>query len=50
MRTLIAILIPMLAQQPVQISDNGPATFTAHTRLVVVDVTVKDKNGKLIEG
>ena len=52
MRMLISILIPILAQQrqPVQIPDTGPATFTSHTSLVIVDVTVKDKTGKLIEG
>jgi VWFA-related protein len=50
MRFLIAILFPLLAQQPAQTPDNGPATFSANSRLVVVDVTVKDKNGKVIEG
>ncbi len=30
------------------IPDNGPATFTADTRLVLLPVSVADKNGKLI--
>ena len=30
--------------------DDKPLVFTTGARLVVVDVTVKDKNGKLIEG
>lgn len=52
MRGLIAILIPMLAQQTPAppVPENGQATFSAKAHLVIVDVTVKDKAGKLIEG
>ncbi len=36
------------AQPPVAVPDGGPATFTADTRLVILPVSVADKNGKLI--
>ena len=51
MRILIPFLIPLvIAQQTPQTPDSGRPTFTAKTHLVIVDVTVKDKAGKLIEG
>jgi VWFA-related protein len=41
----------VLAQQPApQAAEGGRPTFTAHSSLVIVDVTVRDKAGKLIEG
>ncbi len=51
MRTLVSILIPLfLQQQTPQVPDSGQPTFTAKSHLVIVDVTVRDKAGKLIEG
>ena len=54
MRILLALLIPAVAiaqQSPAPAKDDGkPAVFTTGTRLVVVDVTVKDKSGKTIDG
>ena len=45
------VLITMLMQQPAaQAPDAGPPTFTTRSSLVVVDVTVRDKAGKVIEG
>lgn len=38
------------AQQDVQVSTKGPATFKATTNLVVINVSAKDKDGKPIEG
>jgi VWFA-related protein len=38
------------AQQRPLTPDQGAAVFTARRDLVIVDVTVKDKNGKTIEG
>src|SRR5271167_830955 len=54
MQPLTWILISLLMQQPppsqAQAPDTGPPTFTARSSLVVVDVTVRDKNGNAIEG
>ncbi len=45
------VLITMLMQQPAaQAPDTGHPTFTARSSLVIVDVTVRDKAGKPIEG
>ena len=40
----------LLAQQPAAVPTQGPATFATSSNLVVVNVTVKDKSGKLING
>ena len=37
------------AQQPAAKTDDGPATFKSASNLVVINVTVKDKSGKLNE-
>jgi VWFA-related protein len=41
---------PILAQQPAQTLPPGTPTFRTTTRLIVNTVTVKDKDGKPIEG
>jgi VWFA-related protein len=43
----VILLISFLC---LQAQDNQPAKFSANSNLVIVDVTVKDKNGKAIEG
>jgi VWFA-related protein len=50
MRALLAIVIafPLLAQAPAV--PPATPTFTSHSNLVIVDITVKDKAGKPIEG
>jgi VWFA-related protein len=50
-RTLVALLSATLwlsAQTTPATPDDGPATFTADTRLVLLPISVADKNGKLI--
>jgi VWFA-related protein len=48
--SLLAVLCLTASAQvpPPANPDNGPATFTADTRLVVLPVSVSDRNGKLI--
>ena len=43
---------PLLAQQqqPAQVAQGGTPTFRTGTTLIPVDVVVKDKSGKVIEG
>src|SRR6476620_812008 len=52
--TLIAVLaLSMGGQQPAQPPPAAPGTgvtFSTNSNLVVVDVTVRDKTGKVIEG
>lgn len=48
--TAVLLGVPMLAQQPAQTPPPGTPTFRATTRLIVNTVTVKDKDGKPIEG
>jgi VWFA-related protein len=51
MRTISLILITLLSAVQAQQQPAGKvATFTANSSLVIVDVTVKDKSGKVIEG
>jgi VWFA-related protein len=50
MQPLTYLLIGLLMQQTVQVPDTGQPTFTAKSSLVIVDVTVRDKAGKAIEG
>jgi VWFA-related protein len=45
---LFASVFALPAQQPKP--DTGPPTFSTRRDLVIVDVTVKDKNGKPIDG
>jgi VWFA-related protein len=51
-RFVVAALIPMLlqAQQQTAATDAGTPIFRTGTNLVTVDVTVRDKSGKVIEG
>lgn len=45
----LCAVLPLAAQgQQAAVPDNGPATFTADTRLVLLPVSVSDKSGKLI--
>jgi VWFA-related protein len=46
---LLCLALPMVAQQAPPAADDQP-TFRSETRLVVQQVTVKDKSGKPIEG
>src|SRR6516164_9944389 len=51
-RFVVAALIPMLlqAQQQTAATDAGTPIFRTGTNLVTIDVTVRDKTGKVIEG
>ena len=44
----LALHSTLQAQVPAATPDGGPATFTTDTRLVLLPVSVADKNGKLI--
>src|ERR1035437_5460218 len=48
----MALIFVLLAgaQQPAQTTANGTVKFQANTQLVIETVTVKDKNGKAVEG
>jgi VWFA-related protein len=47
---VILWMLPLVAQQPAPPAGDGTAKFTSSTQLVVEMVSVKDKNGKVIEG
>ncbi|HEY7337115.1 MAG TPA: VWA domain-containing protein [Bryobacteraceae bacterium] len=48
--TILLTMLSLQGQQQPQTATTGTATFRTGTTLVPVDVTVKDKNGKVIEG
>jgi len=48
--TVVAVVLPLSAQQPVQQSTEGAAKFSSSTQLVVETVIVKDKSGNPVEG
>ena len=48
-RQLILVLVYLLALGNVQAQQQQPVTFTSNTTLVIIDVNVKDKSGKVIE-
>src|SRR3982751_2577364 len=54
MRRVLAIVLSVLTvaaqQQQQPAADTKTPTFSAGTNLVIIDVTVRDKSGKLIEG
>ncbi|HVY93474.1 MAG TPA: VWA domain-containing protein, partial [Bryobacteraceae bacterium] len=45
----LALGLVMTMSVPVLPAQQGPVTFTSNTTLVIVDVSVKDKSGKVVE-